>query len=80
MDPTPPLSRCFLKIDARAVVNVINSQPPTTVTCSLPQTREKFYFGPPSGTMDICLYRHDHTLPAAHVTQAVGLTPELGEI
>jgi NAD+ synthase len=49
---------------------------PTTDTFSLPQTQEEFYFALPYDEMDLCLYGHNHNVPASEVAPAVGLTPE----
>jgi len=52
----------------------IRSRPPTTDTYSMPQTQEEFYFALPYDRMDLCLYGHNHAVPAAEVAPAVGLT------
>jgi NAD+ synthase len=52
----------------------ITSRPPTTDTYSLPQTQEEFYFALPYERMDLCLYAHNHNVPAAEAARAVGLT------
>jgi NAD+ synthase len=52
----------------------IRRRPPTTDTFSLPQTQEEFYFALPYDKMDLCLYAHDHAVPAAEVGVALGLT------
>jgi NAD+ synthase len=49
---------------------------PTTDTFSLPQTQEEFYFALPYEQMDLCLYAHNHNVPAEEVAPVVGLTPE----
>jgi NAD+ synthase len=54
----------------------IRRRPPTTDTFSLPQTQEEFYFALPYDKMDLCLYGHNHQVPAAEVAPAVGLTSE----
>lgn len=54
----------------------IRRRPPTTDTFSLPQTQEEFYFALPYAKMDLCLYGHNHNVPAAEVAQAAGLTAE----
>jgi NAD+ synthase len=54
----------------------ICSRPPTTDTFSLAQTQEEFYFALPYDRMDLCLYAHDHGVPAAEVAAVVGLSPE----
>lgn len=54
----------------------IRRRPPTTDTFSLPQTQEEFYFALPYAKMDLCLYGHNHQVPAAEVAAAAGLTAE----
>jgi NAD+ synthase len=54
----------------------IRRRPPTTDTFSLPQSQEEFYFALPYAEMDLCLYGHNHGVPAAEVAQAAGLTAE----
>jgi NAD+ synthase len=52
----------------------IRSRPPTTDTFSMAQTQEEFYFSLPYREMDLCLYGHNHGVPAAEVAAAIGLT------
>lgn len=54
----------------------IRSRPPTTDTYSMPQTQEEFYFALPYDRMDLCLYGHNHKVPASAVGEVVGLTSE----
>lgn len=54
----------------------IRARPPTTDTFSMPQTQEEFYFALPYDRMDLCLYAHNHKVPAADVALAVNLTLE----
>lgn len=54
----------------------IRSRTPTTDTFSMPQTQEEFYFALPYDQMDMCLYAHNHNVPAAEVAPIVNLTPE----
>jgi NAD+ synthase len=54
----------------------IRRRPPTTDTFSLPQSQEEFYFALPYAEMDLCLYGHNHGVPAADVAPAAGLTAE----
>jgi NAD+ synthase len=61
---------------ALGVPGEICSRTPTTDTFSLPQTQEEFYFALPYDKMDLCLYGHNHGVPAAEVAPAVGLTAE----
>jgi NAD+ synthase len=51
-------------------------RPPTTDTYSLPQSQEEFYFALPYQLMDLCLYGHNHGVPAEEVAPAIGLTAE----
>jgi NAD+ synthase len=52
----------------------IRKRPPTTDTFSMPQTQEEFYFALPYDRMDLCLYAHNHKVPAAEVAPVVNLT------
>ena len=54
----------------------ICARPPTTDTYSMAQTQEEFYFALPYDRMDLCLYGHNHKVPAAEVAPAVGLTAD----
>jgi NAD+ synthase len=54
----------------------IRRRPPTTDTYSMAQTQEEFYFALPYDRMDLCLYGHNHGVPAAEVAPAVSLTTE----
>lgn len=58
------------------VPDEIRRRPPTTDTFSLPQTQEEYYFALPYAHMDLCLYGHNHSLPAEVTAAAAGLTPE----
>ena len=49
---------------------------PTTDTYSLAQSQEEFYFSLPLEKLDLCLYAHNHGLPAESVAGAVGLSVE----
>jgi NAD+ synthase len=49
---------------------------PTTDTYSLTQSQEEFYFSLPHEKLDLCLYAHNHGLPAETVAASVGLTVE----
>jgi NAD+ synthase len=48
---------------------------PTTDTYSLPQGQDEFYFALPYEQMDLCLWAHNHGVPAEQVAPIVGLTP-----
>ena len=54
----------------------IRRRPPTTDTFSMPQTQEEFYFSLPYDKMDLCLYAHNHRVPAAEVAAPLGLSAE----
>jgi NAD+ synthase len=54
----------------------IRSRPPTTDTYSLSQTQEEFYFALPYDLMDLCLYAHDHDVPAEEAAPVLGLDVE----
>jgi len=51
-------------------------RPPTTDTFSLPQTQEEFFFALPYKAMDLCLYAHNHGIPAGDVAAAISLSAE----
>jgi NAD+ synthase len=61
------------------VPDEIRRRPPTTDTYSLPQSQDEFFFSLPYGRMDLCLYAHDHGVPADVVAGALGLTTEQAE-
>jgi NAD+ synthase len=52
----------------------IQGRPPTTDTFSLSQSQEEFYFALPYREMDLCLWAHDHGVPAAEAAGALGYT------
>lgn len=52
----------------------VRRRPPTTDTFSLPQGQDEFYFGLSYDRLDLCLYAHNHRMPAAEVAPAIGLT------
>jgi NAD+ synthase len=58
------------------VPQVVCDRPPTTDTFSMAQTQEEFYFALPYAKMDLCLFAHDHALPAAEVAAALSLSEE----
>ncbi len=47
---------------------------PTTDTYALAQSQEEFYFSLPYAQMDLCLYAHNHGVPAETVAAALGLS------
>ncbi len=49
---------------------------PTTDTFSLAQTQDEFYFALPYPQMDLCLYAHNHGVPAEVAAPVVGLTAD----
>jgi NAD+ synthase len=67
-------SQVYALAEYLGVPSEIRRRPPTTDTFSLPQTQEEFYFALPYDRMDLCLYGHNHGVPAAEVAAAVGLT------
>ncbi len=69
-------SQVYALAEYVGVPEAIRRRPPTTDTFSLPQTQEEFYFALPYALMDLCLYGHNHQLPAAEVAAATGLTVE----
>lgn len=54
----------------------IRERPPTTDTFSLEQTQEEFFFCLPYQKMDLCLYAHDHQVPAGEVGAVLELSAE----
>jgi NAD+ synthase len=54
----------------------IRRRPPTTDTFSLSQSQEEFYFALPYREMDLCLWAHNHSTPAAEVAGVLGLKTE----
>jgi NAD+ synthase len=54
----------------------IRRRAPTTDTFSMEQTQEEFYFALPYHRMDLCLYAHNHDVPAQEAAPVLGLTPE----
>jgi NAD+ synthase len=54
----------------------IRRRPPTTDTYSMPQSQEEFYFALPYDKMDLCLWAHNHDLPAEEAVATTGLTRE----
>jgi NAD+ synthase len=61
---------------ALGISSEICDRPPTTDTYSLAQTQEEFYFALPYEEMDLCLYAHNHNVPASVVGPVLGLSPE----
>jgi NAD+ synthase len=69
-------TQVFALAEYLGVPEEIRRRPPTTDTFSLPQTQEEFYFALPYQKMDVCLYGHNHGMPAERVAEATGLTAE----
>jgi NAD+ synthase len=69
-------SQVYALAEYVGVPEEIRRRPPTTDTFSLPQSQEEFYFALPYAKMDLCLYGHNHHVPAAEVAGATGLTTE----
>ncbi|MCC6640531.1 MAG: NAD(+) synthase [Deltaproteobacteria bacterium] len=53
----------------------VSQRPPTTDTWTLRQTEEEFYFGLPHPQLDLCLWAHNHGIPAEKAAAAIGLSP-----
>jgi len=69
-------SQVYALAEYLGVPEDIRRRPPTTDTFSLPQTQEEFYYALPYDKMDLCLYAHNHSVPAAEVAPVVGLTAD----
>jgi NAD+ synthase len=54
----------------------ITNARPTTVTYSLAQGQDEFYFALPYEQMDLALWAHNQGLPAADLAAAINTTPE----
>jgi NAD+ synthase len=54
----------------------IRMRPSTTDTYPMQQTQEEFYFPLPYHRMDLCLYAHNHQVPAAESAAVLELTTE----
>ena len=67
-------SQVYALADYLGVPEEIRSRRPTTDTFSLPQSQEEFYFALPYEQMDLCLYAHNHNVPASEVAVSVGLS------
>ena len=60
---------------ALGVPEEICNRRPTTDTYSLPQGQDEFYFALPYEQLDLCLWAHNHHVPAEEVAPVVGLAP-----
>lgn len=67
-------TQVYALAEALGVPAEVRGRPPTTDTFSMAQTQEEFYFALPYDRMDLCLYAHNHKVPAAEVAPVVGLT------
>jgi NAD+ synthase len=68
-------SQVYALADYLQLPPAIRQRRPTTDTFSLAQTQEEFYFALPYEAMDLCLYGHNHGIPADEVAAALGLIP-----
>jgi NAD+ synthase len=55
-------------------------RPPTTDTYSMPQTQEEFYFALPYEEMDLCLWAHNHGVPADEAARTLGMSADRVEL
>ena len=69
-------SQVYALAEYLGVPEEIRRRAPTTDTFSLPQTQEEFYYALPYDKMDLCLYAHNHGVPAAEVAPTVGITAD----
>jgi NAD+ synthase len=69
-------TQVYLLARALGIPGEICNRPPTTDTFSLAQTQEEFYFALPYEEMDLCLYAHNHNVPASEVGSVLGLSSE----
>ncbi len=67
-------TQVFALAEYLGVPEEIRRRPPTTDTFSLPQTQEEFYFALPTQEMDLCLWAHNHGVPAAEAAPVLRLT------
>ncbi len=68
-------TQVYALAEALEIPEEVRQRPPTTETYSLPQTQEEFYFALPYHQMDLCLWAHNHGVPAAEAAPVVGLAP-----
>lgn len=57
----------------------ICSATPTTDTYSLPQGQDEFYFALPYAQMDLALWAHNHSIPAADLARVLNIDPTRAE-
>jgi len=67
-------TQVFALAEHLGVPEEIRRRPPTTDTFSLPQSQEEFYFALPYAAMDLCLWAHDHRVPAREAAPALRIT------
>ena len=67
-------TQVFALAEHLGVSEEIRGRPPTTDTFSLPQTQEEFYFALPYHEMDLCLWAHQHAVPAVEAAPVLRLT------
>jgi len=73
-------SQVYALAEFLGIPEEIRRRPPTTDTYSMPQSQEEFYFALPYREMDLCLWAHNHGVPAEEAASAVGLSTEQVEI
>jgi len=69
-------SQVYQLADYLGVPEIIRSRPPTTDTYPLEQSQEEFYFSLSLEKTDLCLFARNHSVPAADVAAATGLSQE----
>jgi NAD+ synthase len=69
-------TQVFALAEWLGVPEEIRRRPPTTDTFSLAQGQDEFYFALPYREMDLCLWAHEHSVPAAEAAGALGFTAE----
>ena len=69
-------SQVYQLAEFLGVPEEIRQRKPTTDTYPLEQSQEEFYFGLSLEQTDLCIYAHDHGIPAAEAAPVVGLTAE----
>jgi NAD+ synthase len=67
-------TQVYAMAEALGVPEEICRRSPTTDTFSLPQGQDEFYYALPYGEMDLCLWAHNHQVPAAEVAPVLGIT------
>ena len=67
-------SQVFALAEHLGVPDSIRRRKPTTDTYSLEQGQDEFYFSLGYREMDLCLFAHDHRVPAREVAPVLGVT------